>query len=104
MLVAVKTHSDEHGNLKWPSWVNRGLDVDVIVSEVRETSRKPDEVYGMIERMCPGGRKIGDLQHSWRLSALTEEQRYLAGNTILGRGMVPLVLPFHMLTCVDGLH
>ena len=30
----------------------------MIVSEVRETSRKPDEVYGMIERMCPGGRKI----------------------------------------------
>jgi mRNA m6A methyltransferase catalytic subunit len=28
------------------------------VSEVRETSRKPDEAYGMIERICPGGRKI----------------------------------------------
>ncbi|KAI0080731.1 MT-A70-domain-containing protein [Panus rudis PR-1116 ss-1] len=58
MLVGVKTVTDEHGNLKFPSWVNRGLDTDVIVSEVRETSRKPDEVYGMIERMCPGGRKI----------------------------------------------
>ncbi|KIK67042.1 hypothetical protein GYMLUDRAFT_37078 [Collybiopsis luxurians FD-317 M1] len=41
-----------------PKWVNKGLDVDVIVSEVRETSRKPEEVYGLIERMCPGGRKI----------------------------------------------
>lgn len=58
MLVGVKTVTDEHGALKFPSWVNRGLDTDVIVSEVRETSRKPDEVYGMIERMCPGGRKI----------------------------------------------
>ncbi|KAH7887995.1 MT-A70-domain-containing protein [Phlebopus sp. FC_14] len=58
MLVGVKTHIDEAGNLKFPSWVNRGLDTDVIVSEVRETSRKPDEVYGLIERMCPGGRKV----------------------------------------------
>jgi mRNA (2'-O-methyladenosine-N6-)-methyltransferase len=56
--VGVKTHIDDSGNLKFPSWANRGLDTDVIVSEVRETSRKPDEVYGMIERMCPGGRKI----------------------------------------------
>ncbi|EMD41161.1 hypothetical protein CERSUDRAFT_111720 [Gelatoporia subvermispora B] len=58
MLVGVKTVTDELGNLKFPAWANRGLDTDVIVSEVRETSRKPDEVYGMIERMCPGGRKI----------------------------------------------
>ena len=58
MLVGVKTVTDESGALKFPSWVNRGLDTDVIVSEVRETSRKPDEVYGLIERMCPGGRKV----------------------------------------------
>ncbi|KAF8076128.1 MT-A70-domain-containing protein [Lyophyllum atratum] len=58
MLVGVKTVIDESGALKFPTWVNRGLDTDVIVSEVRETSRKPDEVYGLIERMCPGGRKI----------------------------------------------
>jgi len=38
--------------------INCGLDADVVVSEVRETSRKPDEVYGLIGRMCPGGRKI----------------------------------------------
>lgn len=56
MLVCVKLQPD--GSLKIPSWVNRGLDVDVIVSEVRETSRKPDEAYGLIERMCPGGRKV----------------------------------------------
>lgn len=58
MLVGVKTVVDESGALKFPAWANRGLDADVIVSEVRETSRKPDEVYGLIERMCPGGRKI----------------------------------------------
>ncbi|KAA1466102.1 MT-A70-domain-containing protein [Dentipellis sp. KUC8613] len=58
MLVGVKTHVDAAGNLKFPAWANRGLDTDVIVSEVRETSRKPDEAYGLIERMCPGGRKI----------------------------------------------
>jgi mRNA (2'-O-methyladenosine-N6-)-methyltransferase len=58
MLVGVKTVTDDSGALKFPSWANRGLDTDVIVSEVRETSRKPDEVYGLIERMCPGGRKV----------------------------------------------
>ncbi|KII95870.1 hypothetical protein PLICRDRAFT_98933 [Plicaturopsis crispa FD-325 SS-3] len=59
MLVGVKTNTDPvTGALVFPSWANRGLDTDVIVSEVRETSRKPDEVYGLIERMCPGGRKI----------------------------------------------
>ena len=58
MLVGLKTNVDSNGNLKFPSWVNRGLDTDTIVSEVRETSRKPDEAYGLIERMCPGGRKI----------------------------------------------
>jgi len=38
--------------------LNRGLDVDVIVSEVRETSRKPDEIYGVIDRLSPGTRKL----------------------------------------------
>ena len=58
MLVGVKTVHDQDGNLKFPSWVSRGIDTDVVVSEVRETSRKPDEVYELIERMCPGGRKV----------------------------------------------
>jgi len=58
MLVGIKTVHDENGMLRWPKWLNRGLDTDVIVSEVRETSRKPDEMYGIIERMCPGGRKV----------------------------------------------
>ena len=58
MLVGVKTVHDKEGNLKFPSWANRGIDTDVVVSEVRETSRKPDEVYELIERMCSGGRKV----------------------------------------------
>jgi mRNA (2'-O-methyladenosine-N6-)-methyltransferase len=60
MLVGVKTVLADPATsaLRFPAWANRGLDADVIVSEVRETSRKPDEVYGLIERLCPGGRKV----------------------------------------------
>lgn len=57
LLVAVKvppTHpADEeipwstHPTLKS---LRKGIDTDVVVAEVRETSRKPDEVYGVIER------------------------------------------------------
>ncbi|KAL5022915.1 hypothetical protein ScPMuIL_002070 [Solemya velum] len=54
-------HGKEHclvgvkGN---PKGVNKGLDCDVIVAEVRATSHKPDEVYGIIERLSPGTRKV----------------------------------------------
>lgn len=54
-------HGKEHclvgvkGN---PKDINRGLDCDVIVAEVRATSHKPDEIYGIIERLSPGTRKI----------------------------------------------
>lgn len=53
-------HSKEHClvGIKGHPVVNRNVDCDVIVSKVRETSRKPDEIYGMIERMFPGGRKV----------------------------------------------
>lgn len=34
------------------------IDCDVIVTEVRETSRKPDEIYHLLNRMSPRGRKI----------------------------------------------
>ncbi|XP_078607797.1 N(6)-adenosine-methyltransferase catalytic subunit METTL3-like isoform X1 [Branchiostoma floridae x Branchiostoma japonicum] len=54
-------HGKEHclvGAKGTPFWTNRGLDADVIVAEVRETSHKPDEVYGIIERLAPGRRKI----------------------------------------------
>ncbi|KAF8819989.1 putative methyltransferase MTA70 [Cardiosporidium cionae] len=53
-------HSKEHclvgmkGNIQ----VNKNLDCDVIVSEVRETSRKPDEIYRIIERLCPNSLKL----------------------------------------------
>ena len=32
------------------------LDCDVLVSERRESSRKPDEMYKLVERMCMGAR------------------------------------------------
>ena len=38
--------------------VNRGIDTDVIVAEVRATSHKPDEIYGVIERLSPGTLKV----------------------------------------------
>lgn len=53
-------HSKEHcivgrkGNPKF----NQHIDTDVLLAEVRETSRKPDELYHICERLCPGGRKI----------------------------------------------
>lgn len=39
-------------------WTHAGLNTNVMVSQTRETSRKPDELYTMIERICPGGRKL----------------------------------------------
>lgn len=43
-------HSKEHClvGIKGNPEVNRNIDTDVIVAEVRETSRKPDEVSGSI--------------------------------------------------------
>lgn len=29
------------------------------ILQVRQTSHKPDEIYGVIERLAPGTRKIG---------------------------------------------
>ncbi|XP_067006039.2 N6-adenosine-methyltransferase MT-A70-like protein [Anabrus simplex] len=54
-------HGKEHclvGMKGSPDNLNRGLDCDVIVAEVRATSHKPDEIYGIIERLSPGTRKI----------------------------------------------
>ena len=54
-------HGKEHclvgikGN---PANLNRGLDCDVLVAEVRDTSHKPDEIYGIIERLSPSSRKL----------------------------------------------
>lgn len=47
-------HSKEHllvgikGN---PPWINRLMDTDVVVSGTRETLRKPDEIYDVVERI-----------------------------------------------------
>lgn len=38
--------------------LNRNIDCDVLVAEVRETSRKPDEMYPLLERLSPRTRKI----------------------------------------------
>jgi mRNA m6A methyltransferase catalytic subunit len=53
-------HSKEHClvGIKGRPATNRLLDCDVILAEVRETSRKPDEIYEIIERLSPGGRKL----------------------------------------------
>lgn len=54
-------HGKEHclvGMKGEPTNINRGLDCDVIVAEVRATSHKPDEIYGIIERLSPGTRKL----------------------------------------------
>lgn len=55
-------HSKEHlivglkGN---PKWLKRQIDLDLIISPTRETSRKPDELYSMIERIVgPHARKL----------------------------------------------
>ena len=50
-LIGVKGKPD-------PRLFNTGIDCDVIVAEVRATSHKPDEVYGVIERLSPGTRKV----------------------------------------------
>ncbi|SCU87801.1 LAMI_0D07536g1_1 [Lachancea mirantina] len=55
-------HSKEHllvGIKGKAAWLNRQVDIDLIVSCARETSRKPDELYGMIERVVgPHARKL----------------------------------------------
>lgn len=55
-------HSKEHllvGLKGQPQWLNKRLDTDLIVSSTRETSRKPDELYGLIERLVgPHARKL----------------------------------------------
>lgn len=55
-------HSKEHClvGVKGNPRAHCGIDTDVIVAPVREPmSRKPDEIYGMIDRLMPNARKIG---------------------------------------------
>ncbi|CCH42022.1 N6-adenosine-methyltransferase IME4 [Wickerhamomyces ciferrii] len=55
-------HSKEHliiGIKGSPNWLNKNLETDILVSGTRETSRKPDELYGMMERLVgPHARKL----------------------------------------------
>lgn len=47
-------HSKEHllvGVKGDPLWLSRKIDIDFIVSGTRETLRKPDELYGIVERL-----------------------------------------------------
>jgi len=46
------------GSLVGNPELNRFVDCDVVVAEVRETSRKPDEMYPLLERLSPGTRKL----------------------------------------------
>lgn len=48
-------HSKEHllvGVKGSPVWLNRQVDIDVIVSGTRETLRKPDEIYDIVQRIA----------------------------------------------------
>ena len=53
-------HSKEHClvGIKGQPNINSNLDCDVVCAEVRETSRKPDEMYDLLERLAPGSRKL----------------------------------------------
>ncbi|VDL94447.1 unnamed protein product [Schistocephalus solidus] len=87
-------HGKEHclvgvkGN---PQCMNKGLDCDVIVSEVRETSRKPDEIYGIIERLSPGTRKVElfgrphNLQANWITLGNQLDGTYLIDPAVVDR-------------------
>jgi len=74
-------HGKEHCLVGWKGGerrknqlLNRGLDSDVIVAEVRATSHKPDEIYGIIERSSgvEDGCKF-NLFSSYRLSPGTKK-------------------------------
>lgn len=84
-LVGVK---NANGPALLPLWAHAGLDTDIVVSEVRDTSRKPDEVYGIIERLAPGGRKLElfGRKHNARSGWLTVGNQ-LHSDQIVSRGV-----------------
>jgi hypothetical protein len=53
-------HSKEHClvGIKGSPLVNRNIDTDVIVAEVRETSRKPDEVIHPLQWFSLGSEQV----------------------------------------------
>lgn len=76
LLVATK------GSVKW---INRAIDSQIMISSTRETSRKPDEIYGIVDRLVGAGvRKleIFGRQHNTRPGWLT------VGNQLEGTRLV----------------
>lgn len=67
--------------------LRRGIDTDVVVAEVRETSRKPDEVYGVLERLSSGrklelfGRKH-NIREGWLTLGNQREYRGSSGDGV----------------------
>ncbi|ODV87722.1 hypothetical protein CANARDRAFT_183026, partial [[Candida] arabinofermentans NRRL YB-2248] len=55
-------HSKEHllvGMKGEPKWLNKHMDPQILISSTRETSRKPDEIYGIVDRLVgPRVRKL----------------------------------------------
>jgi N6-adenosine-specific RNA methylase IME4 len=85
-------HSKEHllvgikGDVKW---LNKGIDAQILISSTRETSRKPDEIYGIIDRLVGQGVKkleIFGRQHNTRSGWLT------VGNQLDGVHLVETAL------------
>lgn len=85
-------HSKEHllvgvkGN---PPWLNRLIDVDTIVSGTRETLRKPDEVYDMVERI------VG--KHSRKLEIFGRDHNVRPGWLTIGNQLTGVSLQEPML-------
>ena len=86
-------HSKEHllvgikgkNKLNEVKWINRSIDAQILISSTRETSRKPDEIYGIVDRLTgPGVKKleIFGRQHNTRPGWLT------VGNQLDGTNLV----------------
>lgn len=97
-------HSKEHllvgvkGN---PIWLTSKVDLDIVVSNTRETSRKPDEIYDIVERMV--GKHARKLEmfgrdHNTRPGWLT------IGNQLKGTSIVEedLKLKYEAYTASDS--
>ena len=68
-----------------------GSDCDVIVSEVRETSRKPDEIYAIIDRLLKKRKSTKKLEIFARENNLREGWMSL-GNQLPGNHVTdPLI-------------
>ena len=96
-------HNKEHclvgikGDVRWSSFGYYREDCDVIVAPVRETSRKPDELYSLIERMVGDsgksclelfGRKH-NLRNGWITIGNQLDGNFVTDKTLANRlGMV----------------